>query len=96
VTETGSATYEGAGRWGGGAWTRYQNQKYSQKEQGEFIQTNCRLCSWARVDAVFLYTLISRNAARDETSYSILRFEKDNPWRRKLGFYAYQSFVVAA
>jgi hypothetical protein len=48
------------------------------------------------VDAAFLYALIERKPT-DAESFGILRFQaKDMLLRRKLGFYAYQSFIVAA
>jgi hypothetical protein len=95
VMETGSATFEGARRWGGGAWTRYQNQSYSQKEQAEFIRKNLILCSEAKMDIVIVYTLVSRNAKIDETSYGVLRYHPDELWRRKEGFYSLGDIVSA-
>ena len=93
ITETGSATYEGVGLYGGGAWHRYKGEPYSQEEQAKNIAKNIELISKGGADAVFLLSFLERQM-RDEVSGGILRYYKTSLHRRKLGFYAYQSLTM--
>jgi len=109
VAETGSATYEGCGEWGGDAYAHYTNQTYSQEEQAELIRKSMELIMKSDADAVFLNGFLDKKTldhqsygivkferrTPDQASFSIMRHERATLFRRKLGFYAYQSFVVA-
>jgi hypothetical protein len=95
ITEFGTCSYVGATKNGGSAAIRYSNESYSQEEQVNCIVQNLRLYQLARVDGVFLHVFLN-TVVNDAATFGILKYSRDGFYRRKLGFYAYQSFVVAA
>jgi hypothetical protein len=88
VTETGSATYLGCGRWGANAWARYQGEERSEEEQAKLIKKNVELCIRGGAKGIFLYTFLE-NRLDDEVSFQIIRYSQRKPWLRKLGFSEY-------
>jgi hypothetical protein len=95
AAETGSATFEGCDQWGSEADKYYTNQSYDQAEQARLIRLNINLIKRCGVDALFLYAFMERKTL-DHGSFGIMKYERTTLFRRKLGFYAYQSFVVAS
>jgi hypothetical protein len=95
ITEFGSTTYEDATRYMGSGWRYYQNKTYSQEEQVSCIERSLKSYEICGVDAAFLYTFIERKPT-DAESFGILKFQAQGMLlRRKLGFYAYQSFTFS-
>jgi len=94
ITDFGCASYRGATRWGGDAWRRYAGEERSQEEQANGIEISVENFEGARVDAIFLFEFIRRDL-NDANTYAILEYRASSLWRRKLGFYAYQSFVAS-
>jgi hypothetical protein len=94
ATEFGCASYEGALQYGGGAYAQREGKTYSQQAQSNGIEQTLGLLN-GRVDACFLWKF-KIYKEDDRGSYGILRYNgRDKCFTRKLGFYAYQSFVVA-
>jgi len=95
ITETGSCSFAGCGRWGAGAWHRWVDQKYSEEEQAKNIQKSLELCADASVTGVFLFSFIHDDELmRKETSFGILSHNPSGTHRRKLGFYAYREYLL--
>jgi hypothetical protein len=92
IAEFGCGTFEGAASAAGAAWRSYVNQPYSQEEQAQYIREAVDVFSTAQVDGIFYWTLILKYD-NDARSSGILRYGKNMPAVRKLGFYAYQSFI---
>jgi hypothetical protein len=99
ISEFGCATYRGATA--DGASSNYVNQDYDQSEQANAIVHDVNLFQKAKVDGLFLWTLFWPMQI-DAASYGIMQYvgtphgrEEDPSTRlkRKLGFYAYKSYV---
>jgi hypothetical protein len=90
ITEFGAATYEGAMGMAGSGWAQAEGKSYSQLAQARYLAIYADAISRAQVDGCYLLRFKDRFNDR-KASASII---EDN--RRKLSFYAYQSFVVAA
>jgi hypothetical protein len=93
VSEFGCAKYVGAAKWGGDAWRRYTNEPYSQEEQAENICQTLEIFQQARVQAVYLWCWLEYSD--DIWTYGVVRYRKNGPYDRTLGFYMYKSFVLS-
>jgi len=93
ITETGSASFAGCGRWGAGTW-RYVDQAYSEEEQAENIQKSVELCADASMTGMFLFSLIHEAVSRKELSFGVMSYNPNGTHRRKLGFYAYKQYLL--
>jgi len=92
VSEFGCQTFEGASK----LEIEYNGtQAHSQEEQAHNIVNSVNAFEKARIDGINLWAFLYKDVP-DAESYGILKWERNSVQRRKLGFYAYQSFVVAA
>jgi hypothetical protein len=103
ITEFGSAAFRGCGKWGGGAPNRWEGQEYSEEEQAKNIIRQLELYERSgSVDGVFLFDFVEKWTVDEATKFSIMRYFPSplspnipqKPCTRKIGFYAYQSFIV--
>jgi len=93
-TEFGCHCWKGAMNVSGYAWQQYKDQEYSQEEQAVCILRTMAVYLSNRVDGAFVYVWMKRQP-NDARSYGIVRFYGDGKFlTRKLGFYAYQSFIL--
>jgi hypothetical protein len=93
LSEIGCATYVGAGRWGGGYGENYRGEAYSQEEQAESIRRTVELLNASRPDGLFLWVFMQRRHSDDYMSAGILRWTRNAPAIRKLGFYQYKRWI---
>jgi hypothetical protein len=96
IAEFGCAPYEGASLYGGAAGSYYSGQKVSEEEQAQSIEEHVELFETGRVDGIFL-TYILERLNEDNGGWmgmGILKYNEDKPSRRRLGFYAYKSYVI--
>lgn len=95
VTATGCATFEDAYDYAGAGWQVASDKTYSQEAQGAAIGSIVRILDQAEVGACFLANF-KESKSDDRTSFGILRYNgREVPFSRKLGFYAYKSYVMA-
>jgi hypothetical protein len=86
-------TYEGCME--GGGWRRafFTSVTYSQQAQADGIDRTAIMLDQTRIDGLFIWSIVSRDI---QESSGLLKYDGPGRFqRRKLGFYAYQSFVVA-
>jgi hypothetical protein len=72
----------------------YKGQTYSQDEQAKNIIDSIGNMEKAGIDGMNLWAFLYKGVP-DVESYGVLRWEKNSMQRRKLGFYAYQSFTLS-
>jgi hypothetical protein len=95
ASEFGCASYEGGSKYGGAADQYYKGQRENQEEQAQHVKDTVACFQRAGIDGMFLAFLLERHEI-EAMNMGILTYGKLGLSRRKLGFYAYQSFVVAA
>lgn len=93
VSEFGCPSYSGAGWSPGDAWMRYINQTYSQEEQANSIAQSVEIFQKAQIQGLYLWSWVEPELD-DAISYGIMRYRKNGPYDRKLGFYMYKSYVT--
>lgn len=94
VTDFAYFTYKGASQYAGSGSVYYRDQEYSQGEQAEAIVNSVEVYQKAGVDGIFYWDFLVQSS-NDGKSFGIVKYNPKGFQQRKLGFYAYQSFVVA-
>jgi len=93
--EFGCHCWKGAMKESGSCSQYYKDQEYSQEEQAVCIERTMEVYLSNNLDGAFLYLWMIRQP-NDARSYGIVRYYDDGKLlTRKLGFYAYQSFVIS-
>jgi len=94
-TEFGCHCWKGAMNVSGSAWQYYKDQEYSQEEQAVCIVRTMNIYLSNGLDGAFVFIWMRRQP-NDARSYGIVRYYGDGKLlTRKLGFYAFQSFIVS-
>jgi len=98
ITEFGCCSYEGASQYGGaGGDYVYLNTNYDEREQARHIADQIGIYKAAKMDGIFLHAFCAGHWTTGNRYFGVMRALGDKmPIRRKLGFYAYQSYIVAA
>jgi len=85
ATEFGAATFKGA--YGP---VDHTDEPYSQEDQAKCIQDTMKAYDRAGLDGMFLFAFMLK-FAEDADSYGIMRYDRVQSCRRKLGFYAFRN-----
>jgi len=90
--EFGCVTFTGARKYGGYGWS--YSGPYDEKEQAESIEHYLRIFNEVGIDGCYLFCVYEPKPD-PATEFSVFRIDAGNILRRKLGFYAYQNFVLS-